>query len=207
MAARKRLRILVAGFGPFPGAPVNPTSRLVRALARRPRPASERVEVICHVFSTRYRAVDRALPKLIKQHRPDAMLMFGLATRSRAIRIEMQARNRISHHPDAGGFTPGPCAIETGAPRVLPVRADPEALLSAAQSAALPARLSRDAGDYLCNYTLWRVLRSGEQASGPAFAAFVHVPALSQRVTIERLIETAEALLPAVISSLRHRTR
>src|SRR5439155_124049 len=74
--------ILLTGFGPFPGAPFNPTDALVRALAhvRHPRLAGTRR--IAHVFATRYDTVDRELPALIARERPAAVLMFGLAART-----------------------------------------------------------------------------------------------------------------------------
>jgi pyroglutamyl-peptidase len=201
----RRLRILITGFGPFPGAPDNPTGPLVRALARKPRPASERVTIKAHVFPTRYQAVDRTLPRLLKAFRPDAILMFGLATRSRAIRVETIARNRIAPIPDAGGFTRGPCAIDAAEARSLAVHAPAAALLRALQRADLPARLSRNAGDYLCNYTLWHATCAAAEARGPELAAFIHVPPLSKRVTAERLTASAEAVLRAAITALRRR--
>jgi pyroglutamyl-peptidase len=199
-SARKRLRILVIGFGPFPGAPENPTGPLVRALARKRWPGAT---LKAHVFPTRYKAVDRALPRLLKDFKPDALIMFGLANRSRAIRVETLARNRISAHPDAGGFTPGPCAIETDAPRTLPVRAATGTLLRAAGAGELPARLSRSAGNYLCNYLLWHATRAARRPNGPSLAAFIHVPPLSKRVTMERLAVSGEAILLAAARSLR----
>ena len=33
------MRVLITGFGPFPGAPFNPSAALAKALARRRRPA------------------------------------------------------------------------------------------------------------------------------------------------------------------------
>lgn len=196
----RRLRILVTGFGPFPGAPENPTGPLVRALARKSRPG---VTVKAHVFATRYKTVDRALPCLLKDFKPDALIMFGLATRSRAVRIETLARNRISHHPDAGGFTRGPCPIEPAAPRTLPVRARTATLLRAALKAEIPARLSKSAGDYLCNYLLWYGTKASSGTNGPRLAAFIHVPPLSKRITPGRLVASGEAILAAAIRSLR----
>jgi pyroglutamyl-peptidase len=196
----RRLRILVTGFGPFPGAPENPTGPAVRALARTPRPG---VTVKAHVFATRYKTVDRALPRLLKDFRPDALIMFGLATRSRAIRVETLARNRISHHPDAGGYTRGPCAIDAALARSLPVRAPATSILRALQRTSLPARLSRNAGDYLCNYTLWHATRAAGEPAGPKLAAFIHMPPLSKRVTPERLVAAGEAILTAAVQSLR----
>jgi pyroglutamyl-peptidase len=200
----RRLRILVTGFGPFPGAPKNPTGPLVRALVRRSWPG---VTLKAHVFPTRYRAVDRALPRLLKDFKPDALIMFGLATRSRAIRVETLARNRVSRHPDAAGFTRGPCAIETASERSLRVRAPAAALLCALKNTGLPARLSRNAGDYLCNYTLWHATRATGERDRMELSAFIHVPKLSLRITPDALLAACEAIVQTTIASLRRKRR
>ena len=201
MSAR-RLRILVTGFGPFPGAPENPTGQLVRALARKPWPG---VTLKAHVFPTRYQSVDRALPRLLKEFKPDALIMFGLANRSRAIRVETLARNRISHVPDAGGVVCGPCVIDPASPRGLAVKAPTAAMLRALTRTGLPARLSRNAGDYLCNYILWRATCAAREPRGPRLAAFIHVPPLSARMTAEKLQTAGEAILHAAAAALRRR--
>ena len=95
--------ILVTGFGPFPGAPFNPTGPLVERLARLRRPALADIKIIPHVFPTSYAAVDRELPKLIAEHKPRALLMFGLAARTKSLRIEMRARNALALLPDVSG--------------------------------------------------------------------------------------------------------
>ena len=87
------ITILVTGFGPFPGAPFNPTGPLVQRLARLRRPALADTKIVPHIFPTSYAAVDRDLPKLIARHKPDALLMFGLAPRAKTLRIETRARN------------------------------------------------------------------------------------------------------------------
>ena len=45
-----KLRILVTGFGPFPGAPYNPTQPLVARLMRLRRPAFTDVELSSHIW-------------------------------------------------------------------------------------------------------------------------------------------------------------
>ena len=85
--------ILLTGFGPFPGAPFNPTGPLVERLARLRRPGLADVKIVAHVFPTSYAAVDRDLPKLIAKHKPDALLMFGLApARARAAHRDPRAQ-------------------------------------------------------------------------------------------------------------------
>src|SRR5215469_14037132 len=64
------MRVLITGFGPFPGAPFNPSAALAKALARRRRPAFADLDRATHIFATTYASVDRDLPKLLAQ-KPD----------------------------------------------------------------------------------------------------------------------------------------
>jgi pyroglutamyl-peptidase len=169
--------ILITGFGPFPGAPFNPTGPLVRKLARQ-RIAG--TKIVSHIFETSYKAVDRDLPKLLKRHRPDALLMFGLASRARIIRIETRAQNTLARLPDATGKTPQRNAIAKGRPAAAPMMLPAQALLKAVRKTGVRARLSRDAGRYLCNYLCWHAT----EAAGKGrlrLAAFVHVPLVAEK--------------------------
>ena len=210
-AAKKQIRILLTGFGPFPGAPSNPTGPLVRLLARKLRASGSNVHIETHVFRTTYAAVDRDLPRLLAKKKPHALLMFGIATRSRGLRIETQARNRICRHPDAAGVVPDRRKIADGAQRTLPIRAPKAALLRAAKSGALPSRLSVNAGDYLCNYLYWHALESAGRAGGPSRAVFIHVPPFDERKvpdskrTMDNFVAGAEALANALIKATRPR--
>lgn len=172
--------LLVTGFGPFPGAPFNPTTPLVKQLSRLRRPGLADVHIVGHVFPTSYAAVDRDLPVLIARHKPDALLMFGLANRAKRVRIETRARNALALLPDVKGATVHRSKIKFGAPAALtmPVPAIP--LLNAARASGVPVRLSRDAGRYLCNYLCWRAAEAVAAKSGPRLAAFVHVPPISR---------------------------
>lgn len=203
--------ILITGFGPFPGAPNNPTIKLVRALARTKRPAFAGVTLVSHVFNTSYAAVDRELPQLIARHKPDALLMFGLHGRARTVRIETRARNALALLPDASGKVLGRGVIEPQAPssRAMPMPA--QELLAAARSARVPAVLSRDAGRYLCNYLCWRASVAAA-GGGPRLAAFVHVPPVARTSrprhpgkppwTAVDLLRAGQNVLQALISAV-----
>src|SRR3982751_1767550 len=58
-AMSAKLRILLTGFGPFPGAPYNPTQPLVARLAPLRRPALDDAAISSHIFPVTYAAVDR----------------------------------------------------------------------------------------------------------------------------------------------------
>ena len=164
--------ILLTGFGPFPGAPVNPTEPLVIELARRRDPRAN-VRRLAHIFHVSYQAVDHELPELIERTKPDALIMFGLAARSRQMRIETLARNALSCTlPDAAGCTPDAATIVAEAPVTLAMPAPVDRLLMAARSAGVPVRRSYDAGGYLCNYLCWRAAEAAQ--AGRPQACHVH---------------------------------
>jgi pyroglutamyl-peptidase len=208
----RTLQVLITGFGPFPGAPCNPTELLVKRLARLRRPALADIRTIFHVFATSYAAIDSELPALVARHRPDAIVMFGLAARTKFIRIETLARNRTAAvFPDITRSVPkhGTINRRTGAIRG---RAPFAQLAAAARLAGLSTRLSGDAGRYVCNYGYWRALETATHAGGPAVVVFVHVPSLRKRngvgarspsPTIEQLLRGAQAIVIAAAAAAK----
>ncbi|MFL5095150.1 MAG: pyroglutamyl-peptidase I [Xanthobacteraceae bacterium] len=211
----KMSTVLITGFGPFPGAPFNPTQALVRRLGARRRPALADVELITHVFRTRYGAIDEELPRLIARHRPDVLLMFGLAARSRELRVETRARNAVSALvPDAGGRISRSNRIRAGQPPALAGRAPFQKLVSVARAARIPARLSRDAGSYLCNYLYWHGCEGTAGHAQIPVVAFVHVPLVRRAArprgrrrarTLADLTRAGEAILLTLVSAARAR--
>jgi pyroglutamyl-peptidase len=206
------MRVLIAGFGPFPGAPFNPSAALAKALARRRRPALAGIDRVTHVFATTYAAVDHDLPKLLAA-KPDIVLIFGLAGRRRQLCIETRARNAVSVlFPDAGGHRPSDTVIARRGPPALKGHAPFAALRGAARTRTHAARLSRDAGRYLCNYAYWRALERVK--NGQPLVQFVHIPAVSskprparrsrqRRPSLAQFVAAAEALLIALVAASR----
>ncbi len=214
----EKLRILITGFGPFPGAPFNPTEPLVARLVRLRRPMLSDVVLSGHVFPVTYRDVDRQLPDLLAAHRPHALLMFGLATRTPYVRVETRARNAVTTlWPDAGHAQVCKRSISGGAD-ALTFGPHTAKLLHAAIGTGIDARTSRDAGSYLCNYLSWRAIEAGRGATGPRLAAFVHIPLLARggvsrrngtphRITLEELVDAGEAMLLEMVRLARQAAR
>lgn len=177
----RALCLLVTGFGPFPGAPSNPTQQLVARLARLRRPATAAVRLVTHILRTSYAAVDQQLPLLVEKHQPDAIVMFGVAGRSKAIRIETLARNRVTRvYPDIDRRIPQATSIGPGeGPRR--GQAPFMRLAAAVRASGLAVRLSRDAGTYLCNYGYWHALEQRSRGASPRLVVFVHVPNMRRR--------------------------
>jgi pyroglutamyl-peptidase len=177
--------ILITGFGRFPGSPVNPSGLVATRLVHRRRPAFAATRRIAHVFATCYEAVDHELPALLAREKPDIVVMFGVATRSRRVRIEQRARNRIALFPDASGYRP---ATRTIAPHrdALRNRLPIARLVRAARTAGVAAAPSRNAGTYLCNYVYWRGLEAAAAPDGPGLVIFVHVPPIRSANSLKK---------------------
>lgn len=208
------LRILITGFGPFPGAPYNPTQPLVARLTRLRRPALADVELSSHIFPVTYRAVDQQLPQVLAKLRPQALLMFGLAARTAHVRIETRARNAVTMlWPDAAQTRSRKGSIGLG-PDAMMFGPHTAKLLRAARATGIAARTSRDAGAYLCNYLSWRAIESAGTDDYLRLAAFIHVPLLARgiasmrrgsgRITMEELVDAGEAMLMEMVRQARH---
>jgi pyroglutamyl-peptidase len=172
------LRILVTGFGSFPGVHDNPTALLIAALGKhRARLARLGIALERAELPVDYAGVVRNLETLNETLKPDAILHFGLASRRRAFSVETRALNRLSLlRCDASGARASRRAILPGAPHAarstFPVRQIEAELLRA----GLRARLSANAGSYICNETLYLSLaRSHARSIG-----FIHVPRLAR---------------------------
>lgn len=215
----KPLVVLLTGFGPFPGAPLNPTAALVQRLARSRHPGIAEVRLVCHVFRTSYRAVDEELPQLLSTYAPDAVLMFGLAAATSCLQVETRARNAISALlRDAEGHFSFATSIAPSGPSTLRFTAPTQRLALTARRARVPTVLSCDAGHYLCNYVSWRALEAASKPGGPRVVAFVHVPSprrgpLRRRAARRPPLEMAEmvrggqAILLGLIAEARARRR
>ena len=206
--------VLITGFGGFPRARFNPTGHLVEKLARIRRPVFAKTRIVTHVFPTHYAAIDRDLPALIRRHRPDVILMLGLAPRSIHLRIEMRGRNALSIlAADAQGFTPRHRTIRPNAPADRRAGASFARLLVAVRGFGVRTSLSRDAGCYVCNYLYWSALEYAERTSKPPLVQFVHVPQIrngglrtpnTDRPSFAKLAAALQSLLAELIAQARH---
>jgi pyroglutamyl-peptidase len=167
---RKRFRILVTGFGPFPGVPVNPTARLVASVQASRRIMRSGLEITGFVLPTTWMTLDQFDP-MIEEHRPDLIIMFGLAGHRRIVTPERFGRNTATPlKPDADGRRKPGRALDVTGGAVRRAGLDPHRIAVAIGRAGVAAAPSRTAGDYLCNALAYRAY------GGPTPALFIHIP-------------------------------
>jgi pyroglutamyl-peptidase len=172
-------RILITGFGPFPGAPENPTQKLIEALRANPSILDGLGEIRTEILAVEYDTAPARLAAIGAEFIPDIAIHFGLSARASGFTLERLARNEIAaNRPDNAGGQPGDaCIVEGGAgqPSTLPL----EAIASALSSRGLPHSWSDDAGGYLCNYIFYLSRSPHFTGFSPEISGFIHVPPLA----------------------------
>ena len=158
-------RVLVGGFEGFGRHRSNPASDIVLPAVK----ASDVDTVTLPVdFDRAYPALAEAYDK--SQH--EAVLLFGLgAHATNLLKIETRARNfdLSALFADAKGHRRvGP--IEKGADWHRPVTIDTDLVKQAVEESGIRARLSKDAGAYVCNHVLYEALGGIEAPVG-----FIHI--------------------------------
>jgi pyroglutamyl-peptidase len=192
-------KVLMTGFAPFGGEPVNPSWQAVSLLAAR-RDDVAAVELPCE-FSASLPALRRA----VDEHRPSLVVCVGQAGGRLEVTPERVAVNLIDARiPDNAGEQPvdvpvvpdGPAAYFT----TLPVKA----CVAAIRAAGVPASVSHTAGTYVCNqvfYGLMHLLSTLPDVRG----GFVHVPFSPEQVAasgkaapslgVDRIADALEVLV------------
>lgn len=165
-------RLLLTGFGPFPGAPRNPTASVVERVVARGRGGRFGCEILGHVLPTTWTALD-GLDDLFAAARPDVVLHLGLKRRARAIAVERFARNRANPAAaDAAGRGPRGTMLDAEGPPRLAATIPVGRVAARIAALRLPVEISQDAGRYLCNGIFWRSLRG----AGGRPTGFLHLP-------------------------------
>jgi pyroglutamyl-peptidase len=148
------MRILIYGFGPYRQFRVNVTEQIVRGLPRR-RGLKKLV------FPVRFHK--RQFISAVESFRPDVVLGLGQCSKGRVLRIETRATNR---RRKTKSEQPRPI-VRTGAPKLF---------TSLKLNLASHARSSRNAGDYVCNFSMYVMMDFIERRNLPVLYGFVHVP-------------------------------
>jgi pyroglutamyl-peptidase len=169
-------RLLLTAFEPFGGEPVNPSQLLAERLRRDPVAGFELHTVLLPVDIVRLPA---ALDDAVRRVRPDLSLLVGQATGRGHVCLESLAVNRVCYGDavDNGGTRVTDAPVEAEGPDQLGSTLDLARLARELDAEDLPVKVSTDAGRYLCNLALYRMLLDHPDVP----AAFVHVPLLPEQ--------------------------
>lgn len=167
-------RLLLTGFEPFGAVRVNPSAEIARGLDGA---TIGGVAITACVLPVAIGRIAGAIEDALAASRPAAVLALGVARQEAAIRLERRAVNRADFDiPDNDGLRCEGAAIEPGGPDALASTFSAAELAAALARADVPARLSDDAGTYLCNAALYYLLRR----SGAIPCGLVHLPPIDE---------------------------
>jgi pyroglutamyl-peptidase len=170
-----RPRVLLTGFGPFPGVAENPSAWLAETCAGSPEIDGE---LHLRILPTEWAAA-ALMPRLYANLQPHVMIHFGVSERANAFRIERSAHNRAALRADASQALPAGRVIRAEGPDRLDTALPASRLAAHLRTSGLPAVTSRSAGSYLCNFLYYHSLDWARRQPDPRLVLFVHVPPLT----------------------------
>lgn len=173
------LKLLVTGFGPFPGVPINPAEDLIRHLTLHINPDRMGVHLKTHIFPTEWQKVREDLSDLFRTSKPDICLHFGYHKNAKGFRFETSAQNSTANRVDACGCFPDSKQILKHCHRTLKTNLPLHSLAWQLTQRNIPTELSNNAGRYLCNYLYFLSLFQITQTSRETSACFIHIPAFA----------------------------
>jgi pyroglutamyl-peptidase len=167
--------VLLTGFGPFPDVPVNVSDVFADRLAAMARRAFPGVTIVSGTLPTVWREAPVRLEELYFTHRPDVALHFGVSHLAHALTIECCARNHAGR-PDALGIGPRDAILTPDGPQERIPTIPTGRIAARLRRRAIPAVLSHDAGNYLCNAILYHSLALMETLHRDGRCGFIHLP-------------------------------
>ena len=201
------MKVLVTGFDPFGGEPINPAWEAVKAM----KDTIAGAEIIKMQIPT---VVGKSIEKIhqkMKELQPDLVISVGQAGGRFGVTPERVAINITDARiPDNEGnqpidepiFSDGPAAYFSN----LPVKA----MVQAIKDAGYPSVLSNSAGTYICNHVMYGILYYIEKEFPNVRGGFIHVPYAPSQVVnkpstpsmaLADITASLEAAVAAAISS------
>ena len=201
------MKVLVTGFDPFGGEPINPAWEAVKAM----KDTIAGAEIVKMQIPT---VVGKSIEKIhqkMKELQPDLVISVGQAGGRFGVTPERVAINVTDARiPDNEGnqpidepiFPDGPAAYLSN----LPVKA----MVQAIKDAGYPSVLSNSAGTYICNHVMYGILYYIEKEFPNVRGGFIHVPYAPSQVVnkpstpsmaLADITASLEAAVAAAISS------
>ena len=180
-------RIILTGFRAFPGVADNPTQTLIEHF--RADPSALPGDTALHLLDVDYRSIGAAIDIILTEP-PAALILTGYSNLATDIRLESRATGLCApDKPDVCGYVP---QAPLSAPETLHTRLDLTRLQTGLEARAIPASISRDAGQYLCNYSYRHALSVAAMGGMSTQVVFVHFPAVEGTA----LAQSAAAAMP-----------
>ncbi|ALA95192.1 pyroglutamyl-peptidase I [Leptotrichia sp. oral taxon 212] len=183
------MKILVTGFDPFGGEPINPA---IESVKRLPDNIAGAEIIKLEIPTVRKKSLEK-IEKAINEHNPDVILSIGQAGGRFDISIERVGINLDDFRiPDNEGNQIIDEPIFPDGENSYFVKLPVKAMVQNVQKNNIPASVSYTAGTFVCNHVLYGVLYLIEKKYKGKKSGFIHIPFLPQQVVDKRNMPSME---------------
>lgn len=200
-------KILVTGFAPFDGEPVNPAWEAVKRLPDRVAGA----ELVKLELPTSFSRCGPAVEAAVEAHRPDAVLCVGQAGGRACVSVERVAINLAEARiADNDGEQPVDQPIRADGPAAYFATLPAKAMVRGVRAQGIPCQLSYSAGTFVCNCVMYQTLHLAATRFPHLRGGFVHVPylpaqaadkpAATPSMELSTLVRALGAAVEAIVS-------
>ena len=183
------MKILVTGFDPFGGEPINPAIESVKKL---PDNIAGAKIIKLEIPTVRKKSLEK-IEKAINEHNPDVILSIGQAGGRFDISIERVGINLDDFRiPDNEGNQIIDEPVFPDGENSYFVKLPVKAMVQNVQKNNIPASVSYTAGTFVCNHVLYGVLYLIEKKYKGKKSGFIHIPFLPQQVVDKRNMPSME---------------
>ncbi|XP_075216897.1 pyroglutamyl-peptidase 1 isoform X2 [Lycorma delicatula] len=191
--------VVVTGFGPFYGHPVNASWEAVKLLPGMNIENEADINLVIEEIPVVYNAIEKRIPELWKQYNPLLVIHVGVSNLARNLTLERCARQSGYKKCDIKGQKPlfttcfGSEKIIYSSLDILDLSGKINTLRDCVQTS-----VSTDAGRYLCEYTYYTSLSQDHSR-----CLFVHVPDLQKPYTSEQTALGLCRIIKLLVEQLR----
>jgi pyroglutamyl-peptidase len=176
----KMKKVLVTGFDPFGGEPVNPALEAVKQLDGKEIAGSF---VVTKEIPTVFGKATTTLEEAIEEIQPDLVICVGQAGGRPVLTPERVAINvNDARIPDNDHNQPIDEKIVPGGPvgywSTLPVKA----MVKKMNDNGIPAAVSNTAGTFVCNHIFYGLMHYLDSIGNSIRGGFIHIPFLPEQV-------------------------
>lgn len=173
-------RALITGFDPYGGRRLNPSGELATALDGA---CIGDLAVIGRILPVVFAGLAERIEACLAETRPSLVIALGLWPGEPTIRLERRGVNLADcTSPDNAGALRSREPLEPDGAAALAATLPLPAIEAALLEDGIPTRLSDTAGTFLCNATLYTLLRAIERRGERIPCGFIHLPYLPQQV-------------------------
>ena len=177
------MKILVTGFDPFGGEPINPA---IESVKRLPDNIAGAEIIKLEIPTVRKKSLEK-VEKAINEYNPDVILSIGQAGGRFDISIERVGINLDDFRiPDNEGNQIIDEPIFPDGENSYFVKLPVKAMVQNVQKNNIPASVSYTAGTFVCNHVLYGVLYLIEKKYNGKKSGFIHIPFLPEQVVDKR---------------------